>query len=88
MCLALPARVEEKTGEMAWVRLGDARMRVSLVMTPEAGVGDWLLVHAGFAIQELTEEDARETWTIIEEYELLDPGGPLSTPTLQSADKS
>ena len=85
MCLALPARVEEKNGEMAWVRLGDARMKVSLVMTPEAQTGDWLLVHAGFAIQQLTEEDARETWTIIEEYDLVDPEGPLTLPKMEAA---
>ena len=66
MCLALPARIEEAKNETAWVRLGDARMHISLIMTPDAGVGDWVLVHAGFAIQEVSEEDARETWRIYE----------------------
>ena len=78
MCLALPARVEESQNEMAWVRLGDARMRVSLIMTPEAGVGDWVLVHAGFAIQQVSDEDARETWSMVEESGLLEPDRPLS----------
>ena len=73
MCLALPARVEEKQGDHAWVRLGDTRMKVSLVMTPEADTGDWVLVHAGFAIQQVSDEDARETWTIVEEYDVLAP---------------
>ena len=66
MCLALPAKIIEKNGEDAWVVLGDARMRVNLVMTPEAEVDDWVLVHAGFAIQQLTEEDALETWQLID----------------------
>lgn len=66
MCLALPAKIVEKDGEDAWVVLGDARMRVNLVMTPEAEVDDWVLVHAGFAIQQLSEEDALETWQLID----------------------
>ena len=69
MCLALPAKIIEKNGEDAWVILGDARMRVNLVMTPEAEVDDWVLVHAGFAIQQLTEEDALETWQLIEDLQ-------------------
>jgi hydrogenase expression/formation protein HypC len=66
MCLALPTRILEKDGDLARVALGDARLKVSLVLTPEAGIGDWVLVHAGFAIQQVTEEDARETWRIAE----------------------
>ena len=66
MCLALPAKIVEKDGEDAWVVLGDARMRVNLIMTPEAQIEDWVLVHAGFAIQQLSEEDALETWQIID----------------------
>ena len=78
MCLALPAKIEERAGnDEAWVRLGDARMRVNLVMTPDAGVGDWVLVHAGFAIQQVSDDDARETWRIIEENEVLSPDRAL-----------
>ena len=66
MCLALPAKIVEKNGDEAWVILGDARMSVNLIMTPEAEVDDWVLVHAGFAIQQVTEQDALETWQIIE----------------------
>jgi hydrogenase expression/formation protein HypC len=68
MCLALPVRVLEKAGDEGWVRLGETRMRVNLVMTPDAGVGDWVLVHAGFAIQQVSEEDARETFRIYEQF--------------------
>ncbi|MHC5024558.1 MAG: HypC/HybG/HupF family hydrogenase formation chaperone [Planctomycetota bacterium] len=69
MCLALPAKILEREGELCWVVLGDARMRVSLIMTPEADVGDWVLVHAGFAIQVVPEESALETWQLIESVE-------------------
>ncbi|UCD74858.1 MAG: HypC/HybG/HupF family hydrogenase formation chaperone [Phycisphaerales bacterium] len=64
MCLALPAKIDEKNGDDAWVSLGETRMKVNLVMTPEAEAGDWVLVHAGFAIQQVTEEVAKETWQI------------------------
>ena len=69
MCLALPAKIVERDGIACWVVLGDARMRVSLIMTPEADVGDWVLVHAGFAIQQVPEAHALETWQIIESVE-------------------
>jgi hydrogenase assembly chaperone HypC/HupF len=59
MCLATPARIEQRTGDDAWVSLGATRVRVNLAMTPEAGVGDWVLVHAGFAIEQLDETSVR-----------------------------
>jgi len=77
VCLALPARIQERTGEVARVLLGDAVMTVSLVMTPDAGVGDWVLVHAGFAMQEVSDQDARETWMLVDEYDVLTPDRPL-----------
>ena len=67
MCLALPARIVSTDGAAAWVVLGDSRFRASLVLVPEAGVGDWVLVHAGFALERLTEEEARETWEVVGE---------------------
>ena len=66
MCLALPAKITDKNGLEGWVLLGDASMRVSLIMTPEAEIDDWVLVHAGFAIKTVTEADALETWQLIE----------------------
>lgn len=67
MCLALPARIEKKDGLLAWVVIGEAKMRVSLIMTPEANEGDWVLVHAGFAIRQVDAQDAIETWKLIGE---------------------
>jgi hydrogenase expression/formation protein HypC len=69
MCLALPAKILEKNGDEAWVLLGDARLKINLIMTPEAAVGDWVLVHAGFAIQPITEQDAMETWQLFDEMQ-------------------
>jgi len=69
MCLAIPARVDELDADTAWVTLGDARIRINTCLTPDAGVGDWVLVHAGFAIEQLDEQTARETWGLIAELE-------------------
>ncbi|MHC4413679.1 MAG: HypC/HybG/HupF family hydrogenase formation chaperone [Planctomycetota bacterium] len=70
MCLALPAKIIEREGDNGWVVVGDTRLRVNLIMTPEAQLNDWVLVHAGFAIQSVSEADALATWQIIE---ALDP---------------
>lgn len=62
MCLAVPGKVLECSGEEAVVDLQGNRLKVSKVLTPEAGVGDWVLIHAGFAITTIEEADALETW--------------------------
>ena len=73
MCLAMPGRVMEITrpegshGDIATVDFQGTRIEVSLAMTPEADIGSWVLVHAGFAITVLDEEMARETWGLLEE---------------------
>jgi hydrogenase expression/formation protein HypC len=69
MCLATPARIEQRTGDDAWVSLGATRVRVNLAMTPEAGVGDWVLVHAGFAIEHLDETSVRLIWESLGEFQ-------------------
>lgn len=62
MCLAVPAKVLECSGDDAVVDLQGNTLRISRVLTPEAGVGDWVLVHAGFAITRLDEAEAAQTW--------------------------
>ncbi len=65
MCLAIPAQVIRREGDEGWVLLGETELKASLVLTPDAGVDAWVLVHAGFAIQQLTEEEARETFDLV-----------------------
>jgi hydrogenase expression/formation protein HypC len=75
MCLAVPGKLvamkseneAEGVGGLGTVDFQGSRIEVSLAFTPEARVGDWLLVHAGFALQVLDEEAARETWQYLEE---------------------
>jgi len=67
MCLAIPARVKEKRGDRAWVELGGVVREASLMLVPQAEVGDYILLHAGFAIQKLDREEAEETLKLLGE---------------------
>ncbi len=70
MCLAIPAlikRIDE--GGLAEVELGGATLTISLALTPEAQVGQYAIVHTGFAIGLLDEEEAQETLQLFAELE-------------------
>lgn len=67
MCLAVPLRVVSIEGATAEVEMGGVRRRVSLVLVPDAQVGDYVLVHTGFAISRLDEKEAEETLALFEE---------------------
>ena len=67
MCLAVPGQIVQRRGDVARVDFQGTRLEVNLVLTPEAQPGDWVLVHAGFAIGELDESAARETWDYLRE---------------------
>lgn len=62
MCLAVPGKIVEMRGDDATADLNGNRFRVSTVLTPGVQIGDWVLVHAGFAISPIAEHDALETW--------------------------
>lgn len=62
MCLAVPGKVLECSGSEAVVDLQGNRLRVSTALTPGVQRGEWLLIHAGFAITKIDERDALETW--------------------------
>jgi len=67
MCLAVPAEVKELHGNTAKVDFGGGLMRDVDVTLVEAKVGDYVLVHAGYAIQILDKEEALETLRLWEE---------------------
>jgi hydrogenase expression/formation protein HypC len=67
MCLAVPALIKEIDGTEALVELGSVERKVSLTLTPEAGVGDYVLVHTGFAIGVVDEAEAHETLRLLQE---------------------
>jgi hydrogenase expression/formation protein HypC len=66
MCLAIPALVKSIEGNEADVEIGGISRRVSLWLTPEAKVGDYVLLHTGYAISVIDQEEAAETLNIFE----------------------
>ena len=74
MCLAIPAQITElKDGGMARVSIMGTTRDIALDLTPDAAVGDYVLVHAGFAIEIVDAQYAQETLDLIQEMaELVD----------------
>jgi hydrogenase expression/formation protein HypC len=64
MCLAIPAKVLNLNGDKANVDFGQGVLREVNVSLVEAKVGDYVLVHAGYAIQIIEEQDAKETLSL------------------------
>ncbi|PKO83364.1 MAG: HypC/HybG/HupF family hydrogenase formation chaperone [Betaproteobacteria bacterium HGW-Betaproteobacteria-11] len=77
MCLALPARVEELLdAENAIVNLGGVRRNISLALVDAIAVGDYVIVHVGFALQKLDEEEAARTLALFAELGQAQGGAP------------
>ncbi len=78
MCLAIPARVASiDENRMASVDILGVTRVVSLDLVPEAAVDDWVLVHAGFAIQVIDEEYATETLELLKSVPFFEDQEPL-----------
>ncbi|PIS47963.1 MAG: HypC/HybG/HupF family hydrogenase formation chaperone [Elusimicrobia bacterium CG08_land_8_20_14_0_20_51_18] len=71
MCLAVPGRIIKIQDSGALVDFGGARREVSLSLTPDAGLNDYVLVHAGFSIQVLDPDEAKATLELFKE--IYDP---------------
>jgi hydrogenase expression/formation protein HypC len=69
MCLAIPARIVELEGDVAVVDAMGNRYKAKTTLLPEAKLGDLVLVHAGFAISLVDEEEAKQTWQLIAEID-------------------
>ena len=70
MCLAIPAQIVEwvdPEGALAKAEISGVRRDVSLALCPEADVGDWVLIHVGFALSRIDEDEARETLRLLEQ---------------------
>lgn len=73
MCLAIPAQITEKDpSNMATVDILGVTRKVSLDLVPDAKIGDYILVHAGFGIEIVTKEDAQETLDLIKQMDNVD----------------
>jgi hydrogenase expression/formation protein HypC len=71
MCLAIPVRIVSIDGDEAETDIGGVRRRVSIAFTPEARVGDYVLLHTGYAITVVDEAEAEETLKLLEEIASL-----------------
>ena len=69
MCLAIPARIVELEQDVAVVDAMGNRYKAKTTLLPEAKLGDLVLVHAGFAISLVDEEEAKKTWQLIAEID-------------------
>jgi len=82
MCLAVPGKVLEVSeingSRVARVQFGGITRQVHLDLVPEAQIGDYVVVHVGFAISRLNAEEAARTYQLLEEMELLE--GAETTP--------
>jgi hydrogenase expression/formation protein HypC len=79
MCLAVPAKLIAIRDALGKVELSGVEKEVSLMLLPEAKVGDYVLVHAGFAMQIVDEKDAQETQALLAEMN----GAPRTVTSLE-----
>ncbi len=79
MCLAIPARIIELEADKAVVDAMGNRFKAKTTLLPKARLGDLVLVHAGFAISMVDEEEAKKTWQLISEInDFLDTPNKVS----------
>jgi len=67
MCLGVPAKILETGDGAAVVELGGVRREISVMLLDDVSVGEWVIVHAGFAIEKLSEEEAERTLALFRE---------------------
>ncbi len=69
MCLAIPFKIKKIEGQMATVEVSTLSQEISIGLTPDVKVDDWVLVHAGYAIHQIDEEEAAETIGLLGELD-------------------
>lgn len=67
MCLAIPMRLLSRRGQTGQMELDGVRQEVVLTLTPDARIGQFLIVHAGYAIEILDEDEAEQTLSLLRE---------------------
>ena len=67
MCLGIPMQVVEIDGDIGYVESGGVKRRVGLMLLEDVKVGDWVIVHAGFAIEKIDPDEAMDTLELIRE---------------------
>ena len=86
MCPAIPARIVELLdGDQCRVELGGVRKEISLALVDDAAVGDYVIVHVGYALTKLDPEEAAQTLALFAEAG-IDPAGALAGDGLPTAE--
>jgi hydrogenase expression/formation protein HypC len=67
MCLGIPAKVVAFDGDTATAEVSGVRRSISVALCPEARLDDWVLVHVGFALATIDEDEAEKTLALIQE---------------------
>lgn len=67
MCLAIPMKIKKIDGNFAKVETGRLVRSINIQMLPDAKTGDYVIVHAGFALQKIDPEKAKQTLSLINE---------------------
>lgn len=75
MCLAVPMRIVEIQNGLAWVEVAGVRRQVSVELLEDPKVGEFVMVHAGYAIERVSEEEAQETLDLIRQVASLGEEG-------------
>ncbi len=65
MCLAIPVKLVSIEENIGWVEIGATRRKVSLILLPDAKIGDYILMHAGFAISKVEEEEVKKLFDLL-----------------------
>ena len=72
MCLSIPSKIVSINGDKAMVSVGGTQYEASLQLLDDVQVDDYVLIHTGFAIQKISEEEANETLRLFKELDALE----------------
>jgi hydrogenase expression/formation protein HypC len=81
MCLAIPSKITKIDQGMATIDVDGVTRTCSLLLLEDAAVGDWVIVHAGFALHRIDEATARESLQLLKEAAAFVEGGQAPEPS-------
>lgn len=65
MCLAIPVKLISVEKNIGWVEIGSTKRKVNLMLLPDVRIGDYILIHAGFAISKVEEKEVEELFDLL-----------------------
>ena len=80
MCLAIPAKVTKLQNQMGTVDMEGVQREVSMLLLEDVKVGDYVIVHAGFAIHQIDAEEAKKSLEVLHELAAFASGAGERTP--------